>query len=73
MHAAKMKEQTASMQDEGSYLTYKSTEQASDLNLVNGLLVFLLSRFEKTFGVINHLFQTVLLLKTNTDMEIYMR
>lgn len=54
-------------------LTYKSAEQASDLNLVNGLLVFLLSRFEKTFGVINHLFQTVLLLKTNTDMEIYMR
>ena len=35
----------------------------SDLNLVDGLLVFLLSGLEETFCVIDHLLQTVLLLE----------
>lgn len=33
----------------------------SDLNLVDGLLVFLLSRLEEALGVVNHLLQAVLL------------
>lgn len=36
-------------------------KQASDLNLVNCLLVFLLSGLEETLCVVNHLFETVLL------------
>lgn len=46
-------------------------EQVSDLNLVNCLLVFLLSGLEKTFSVINHLFQTVLLVETKTEERAY--
>lgn len=44
----------------------------SDLNLVDGLLVFLLSRLEEALGVINHLLQAVLLAdgRKNDSLEI---
>lgn len=45
----------------------------SDLNLVDGLLVFFLSGLEQTFGIINHLFQTVLLRKRKKEQKKYGR
>lgn len=46
--------------------------RVSDLYLVNGLLVFLLSRLEEALGVVNHLLQAVLLIdgRRNNKLEI---
>lgn len=42
----------------------RKREFSPDLDLVDGLLVLFLPGLEKTFCVINHLFQTVFLLET---------
>lgn len=39
------------------------------LNLVNGLLVFLLSGLEQALGVINHFFQTVVLVEGEKNRD----
>lgn len=46
--------------------------RVSDLYLVNGLLVFLLSRLEEALGVVNHLLQAVLLIdgRRNNRLEV---
>lgn len=38
-----------------------------DLNLVDGLLIFLLPGFEQALCIINHFFQTVLLAEKQTE------
>lgn len=49
----------------------KTLKKKPDLNLVDGLLVFLLSRLEEALGVVNHLLQAVLLIDARTNDSLH--